>query len=380
MMAWLTGVGRDGPLDDHELLGRAGVADEDLHHEPVDLRLGQRIGALGLDRVLGGHDQERPGHAVGLPADGHLLLLHHLQQRALHLGRRPVDLVGQQQVGEHRPERDLELAAALVVDPGADEVGRHQVGGELDPVELPADRPGERLHGQRLGQAGHALDEDVPAGQQRDQQPLEQHVLADDGLLDLVQHLLHRVGRRRPDRWAGGVSTGPSFASSVDRSGHCCGSLAAAARRPTAAPMGTAKPMPMNVPALGRVGQRHDDADRLALGVDQRAAGAARVDRGVELDQPGQVGAVVAGRAAVQAGHHARGGAVGQAERVADGDHAVADGEPAGVAEHRRHQHRRQRRRRRGRRCRCVGSAASDRRRPTAVPSANVDPDRRWRP
>jgi hypothetical protein len=41
--------------------------------------------------------------------DRHLALLHRLEQRGLGLGRRAVDLVGQEQVGEHRalaePER-----------------------------------------------------------------------------------------------------------------------------------------------------------------------------------------------------------------------------------------------------------------------------------
>ena len=66
----------------------------------------------------------------------------------------------------------------LVVDPRADDVGRHQVGRELDPLELDAERVGERLHGERLGQAGHALDEQMAAGHQGDDHPLEQHVLA----------------------------------------------------------------------------------------------------------------------------------------------------------------------------------------------------------
>ena len=175
------------PLDDDELLGRRGVADEHLEHEPVDLRLRQRVGALGLDRVLRGHDQERVGRRVGLAPDRDLALLHHLQQRALHLGRGAVDLVGEQQVGEHRPERDLELALALVVDPGADDVGGHQIGGELDPLELPADGLGQGLDRHRLGQPGHPLDQQVAAGQQGHEHPLEQLVLPDDGLLDLVQ-------------------------------------------------------------------------------------------------------------------------------------------------------------------------------------------------
>ena len=82
------------------VLGRVG--DLALEHEAVDLRLGQGIGAFLLDRVLGGHDQERLGQAVGVVADGDLVLLHGLEQGRLHLGRRAVDLVGQEQVGEDR--------------------------------------------------------------------------------------------------------------------------------------------------------------------------------------------------------------------------------------------------------------------------------------
>ena len=126
-------------------------------------------------------------------ADGDLTLLHHLEQRALHLRRGAVDLVGQEEVGEHRSERRRELARALVVDAGADEVGGHEVGRELDALELAPDRVGDRLDRQRLGQAGHPLDEQVALGEERDRQPLEQHVLADDDLLDLEQHLLHRL-------------------------------------------------------------------------------------------------------------------------------------------------------------------------------------------
>ena len=49
---------------------------------------------------------------------------------------------------------------------------------------------GQRLDGQRLGQAGHALDEEMAARQERHEHPLEQVVLADDDLLDLVQEWL----------------------------------------------------------------------------------------------------------------------------------------------------------------------------------------------
>ena len=141
-------------------------------------------------------------------------LRHHLEQRRLHLGRRPVDLVGEHEVGHHRAEFDVELLTADPVDPGAEQVGGHQVGGELDPGEGPADHPGERLDGQRLGHPGDALDQQVPLGQQADQHPLDQPVLPDDHPLDLEDRALQqrRVAGRRVHRLAepGHAATGPA--------------------------------------------------------------------------------------------------------------------------------------------------------------------------
>ena len=100
------------------------VVDEDLQHEAVDLRLRQRIGALRLDRVLRREHEERPRHRERVVPDRHLALLHHLEQRRLHLRRGAVDLVGEEEVAEDRPELRLELAAVGPVDARADEVGR----------------------------------------------------------------------------------------------------------------------------------------------------------------------------------------------------------------------------------------------------------------
>ena len=44
---------------DGGLLAVRRVVDEDLHHEAVELRLGQRVSAFRLDRVLRGHHEER---------------------------------------------------------------------------------------------------------------------------------------------------------------------------------------------------------------------------------------------------------------------------------------------------------------------------------
>ena len=87
--------------------------------------------------------------------------------------------------------------------------------------------------------------------------------------------------------------------------------------------VGMAKPRPM-LPAIAaaRVEAGGVDADQLAVEVDQRAAGVARVDRGIGLDevlvaQPAQA-------AAADRRDDARGHRLADAERVADRDHEVA--------------------------------------------------------
>src|SRR6185503_6764816 len=83
-----------------------------------------------------------------------------------------------------------------------------------------------------------------------------------------------------------------------------------------------------------RVGDRDHHADHGALAVDQRTARAAGVDRRIELDEPGQPSGVGLG-GALQAGDDAGGGAVGQAQLVADGDDFGPDRDAA--AQGRRH-------------------------------------------
>jgi hypothetical protein len=79
--------------------------------------------------------------------------------------------------------------------PPADDVARDEVGRELDARELAAADAGDALQGQRLGQAGHALDQYVAAGEQGDQHPVEQAVLTDDDAPELVKDGLQALAR-----------------------------------------------------------------------------------------------------------------------------------------------------------------------------------------
>jgi hypothetical protein len=60
------------PVHDGALLLAGRVAHAHHQHEAVDLRLGQRVGALLLDRVLRRHHDEGLGQLEGRVADGDL--------------------------------------------------------------------------------------------------------------------------------------------------------------------------------------------------------------------------------------------------------------------------------------------------------------------
>ena len=145
-----------------------GPPDRAHHREPVELTVGQRERAGVTERVLGRDEEERVGQRVGDAVDRDLVLFHRLEQRGLGARRGPVHLVDEQDVREHRPGAELPLAGRRAVHRRAGDVGRQQVGRALHPPEAAADRVGQRLGEQGLAGTGHALDEEVPARQQRD--------------------------------------------------------------------------------------------------------------------------------------------------------------------------------------------------------------------
>ena len=115
------------------------IVDHHHEHEAVELGFGQRISPFLLDGVLRGQHEERVGQVERLPAGGHLVFLHRLEQGGLGLGRGAVDFVGQQQVGENRPLQELKSPAAgirvFLEHVGAGDVRGHQVRRELDSPE-----------------------------------------------------------------------------------------------------------------------------------------------------------------------------------------------------------------------------------------------------
>ena len=173
---------------------RAGrVVDEHLHEEAVALRLGQRVHALALDRVLRREHEERRGNRVRDATDRHLALGHDLEQRGLHLRRGAVDLVGEHDVGEDRAELDVERFLRRPVDARAHEVGGHEVGRELQAGEAAAEDARDRLGGERLRETGRAFEQAVAAGEPAHEEPLDHEVLADEDALRFEQRFLEHL-------------------------------------------------------------------------------------------------------------------------------------------------------------------------------------------
>ena len=208
--------------DDGHLFGEVGVLDHDLHQEAVDLGFGEGVGAVGLDRVLGGQDQERGRDGPGLFADGDLVFLHDLEQGGLDFGGGAVDLIGEQEVAEHRAEFGFEAALVGSPDPGPDQIGGDQVGGELDPLEAAAQDLGQGGDGPGLGQPGHPFQQQMATRQQRDQDPFQHAFLADNDPLDLKQRRLELLAGDGgfADRGQAGWLLGHLAGSSGEGVGH----------------------------------------------------------------------------------------------------------------------------------------------------------------
>jgi hypothetical protein len=136
--------------------------------------------------------EERPVERIGPPRGGDVVLLHRLEQRRLRLGRRSVDFVGEDDLREDRPFDESQPARAflLVEDLGAGDVRRHDVGRELDPLEVEIENLGERLDQEGLGQSRHPGDQAVPAGEERDQHLFDDVILPDDDLAQLGENPL----------------------------------------------------------------------------------------------------------------------------------------------------------------------------------------------
>ncbi len=158
----------------------SGIGEVHLQQEAVELGLGQRIGALLLDRVLRRQHVERGRQRMVEPATA---------TRCSCIACSSADCVrglarlissaisSWQNTGPAHEAEAAPAARVLLQDLGAGDVGRHQVGGELHAPRVEPEHGAQRLDQQRLAEPGRADQQRVAAGQQRDEH-LGHHLLA----------------------------------------------------------------------------------------------------------------------------------------------------------------------------------------------------------
>ena len=95
----------------------------------------------------------------------------------------------------HEPHRAGARRRIVLQQLHADDVGRHHVGRELDPLETPGENLGDRFDQQRLGQPRHADDQRVPLRKHGRHNRADDRLLPDDHAADLLFELEIRLVR-----------------------------------------------------------------------------------------------------------------------------------------------------------------------------------------
>ena len=163
-----------------------GIAHRNAHEEAIQLRLGQRIGTRRFHRVLGGEHHEGRRRRIGLPVDGHLVFLHDFEQGGLGFGACPVDFVRQHDLVHNAAEVQLLLAGFHIEHGKAGNIRRKHVRGKLNTLKGTAERGSQRSGQRCLAEPGHVFDQHVAGANERDEQMVDDRILAHDNLFDIV--------------------------------------------------------------------------------------------------------------------------------------------------------------------------------------------------
>ena len=162
-----------------------GVAEMHPHQEAVELRFRKRKRANLVGRILCRDHEKWLRQVASLAFRGDLVFFHGLEERALGLRGRSIDLVSQDHLVEDRPGMELESAILAVEYRDADDVGRQQIAGELDALKSESERCRKRMRQHRLADARHVLDQQMaPCQEARDGEP-DLPLLAQDDIADL---------------------------------------------------------------------------------------------------------------------------------------------------------------------------------------------------
>src|SRR5690606_39415049 len=127
-----------------DFLIHGGILDCNLEQEAVEFGFRKSVSTFMLDRVLCGDDHVGCFHRVRMAIDRYLPLFHYFKQRSLGLGRRAVDFVNEDYVGEYWSRLELKRGCLEVVNRRSQYIRRHKVGCKLYPREVHGDDAGHQ--------------------------------------------------------------------------------------------------------------------------------------------------------------------------------------------------------------------------------------------
>ena len=127
------------------------------------------------------------------------VLLHRFEERRLSFWWRAIDFVSENDVGEDRSLDEAETLATrfgiFFQDLCAGDIGRHEIGGELNASEGEVEGLRQRANEQGLGETGNADEKAVAAGEEPKDKLLDDLRLTDDDLADLGVELIAGAGQ-----------------------------------------------------------------------------------------------------------------------------------------------------------------------------------------
>jgi hypothetical protein len=106
----------------------------------------------------------------------------------------PIDLVSEQEIGEHWTGTELEIAGLLIEHGNASDIGWQQVGRTLDALHFGSHRTRKCAREHCLASAGNIFKQHVSSTKQRHHHQFHNSALADDHLFDIgdqSRNLLH---------------------------------------------------------------------------------------------------------------------------------------------------------------------------------------------
>lgn len=180
---------------------KEGFVGREAHHElekkAIKLGLGQGIGALHLDWVLGGKHEKKGWKRAAFFANGHSLLLHRFEEGALGFWGCAVDFVSKHDFSKDGawPKFEVAHTRTLGDQSGAEDVGRHKVRGELDPRKRKAHGLGDCAHKKGFAQPRSPFQENVTSSENRNQHLFNDFALANHNLFDCGTETVKGVGK-----------------------------------------------------------------------------------------------------------------------------------------------------------------------------------------